>query len=362
MNLLDLNDEKVVIYGAGLMGKALKRCLDSSGNTDIICFLVQSSEGNPAEIDGIPVVSLDNAKDFQNEHVLIALHEKHMDSALENLRKRGFINLTPLSFDSDLWSELREGYIEKDWESNGRSYKRLSTGLKETVHLYVVHSVYDKMLKEDIVYNSCELPIQVGKALTDRRLYDITDDSGDNISDKNRSYSELTALYWIWKHDRSKYVGISHYRRKFEIDDKQLKHLLQSDIDVVVTVPVINFNTVKGQYCLDHSEADWQILSEAVTQLYPEYMATFCDIEKGNWYYAYNMMIAKKEILNEYCAWLFPILQYCENKIGQKEDAYQNRYAGFLSERLMTIFLEHNRERFNTVIGKKHFIEAEQVE
>lgn len=354
------NDERVVIYGAGLMGKALKKCLESSGNTAIICFLVQSSEGNPVEIDGIPVISIDNAKDFQREHILIALHEKHIDSALENLKEKGFINLTPISFDSDLWSELRERYLEKEWERNGRSYKRLSAELKEAVHLYVVHSVYDKALKEDIVYNSCELPIQAGKALTDRRLFDITDDIGDNISEKNRNYSELTALYWIWKHDRSKFAGISHYRRKFKIDDKQLEHLLQSDIDVVVTVPVINFNTVKGQYCLDHSEEDWQILSEAVDQLYPEYMTTFCDIEKGNWYYAYNMFIARKEILNEYGAWLFPILEYCDKRIRRKNDAYQDRYAGFLSERLMTVFLTHNEKRFNIAISDKHFFEEER--
>ena len=27
----------------------------------------------------------------------------------------------------------------------------------------------------------------------------IGDDTGDNISDKNREYCELTGIYWIWK-------------------------------------------------------------------------------------------------------------------------------------------------------------------
>ena len=45
-------------------------------------------------------------------------------------------------------------------------------------------------------------PIQVGTALTDRRLEGMTyhDNEGDNISEKNPDYCELTAQYWAWKH------------------------------------------------------------------------------------------------------------------------------------------------------------------
>ena len=44
-------------------------------------------------------------------------------------------------------------------------------------------------------------PMQVGTALTDRRLEGMTyhDNEGDNISEKNPDYCELTAQYWAWK-------------------------------------------------------------------------------------------------------------------------------------------------------------------
>lgn len=44
------------------------------------------------------------------------------------------------------------------------------------------------------------LPLHVGAALHPDVLPGIQgDDEGDNISRLNASYSELTALYWMWK-------------------------------------------------------------------------------------------------------------------------------------------------------------------
>lgn len=144
-------------------------------------------------------------------------------------------------------------------------------------------------------------------ALTKTRIAPVTDHMGDNISEKNKKYCELTALYWIWKHDRAKYVGLSHYRRRFALSDQ-----------AVMRLP-----------------------------------------ETGNFYYGYNMLIARREIFDQYCEWLFPILSQCERCIGDREDVYQGRYIGFLAERLMTIFLTHHKKEFKSVIARKHFIESE---
>ena len=69
------------------------------------------------------------------------------------------------------------------------------------------------------------------------------------------------------------------------------------------------------------------------------------------------MLITRKEVLNDYCAWLFPILFYCEEHCEKKHDAYQNRYIGFLAERLLSIYFIHHEDDFKIVHVRKHFIE-----
>ena len=63
------------------------------------------------------------------------------------------------------------------------------------------------------------LPVQVGAALADRDLGFARDDGGENISQKNPQYCELTAQYWAWKNlPGPEVLGLVHYRRYFVRD------------------------------------------------------------------------------------------------------------------------------------------------
>lgn len=95
------------------------------------------------------------------------------------------------------------------------------------------------------MHKSCEVPVdpmyfplQVGAAGKDvliplnRKEPVARDDTGENISEKNPSYCELTGLYWAWKNLQAEVIGLVHYRRYFERQDFSdgLYHLPIDDI------------------------------------------------------------------------------------------------------------------------------------
>ena len=69
-------------------------------------------------------------------------------------------------------------------------------------------------MPDDAMY----LPLHVGAALHPGVVAADNaagDDTGENISRLNDSYSELTGLYWLWKNADARFVGLVHYRRHF---------------------------------------------------------------------------------------------------------------------------------------------------
>ena len=76
-------------------------------------------------------------------------------------------------------------------------------------------------------------PIQVGTAISDVSLDMLHDDIGANISEKNRSYCELTAQYWAWKNDNDvDYYGFWHYRRYMSFLHRELPHNTFEDVEI----------------------------------------------------------------------------------------------------------------------------------
>ena len=58
-----------------------------------------------------------------------------------------------------------------------------------------------------------------------------------------------------------------------------------------------------------------------------------------------NMMIMNKELLNDYCSWLFDILFELGKRIDSSElTVFQGRFYGRISEIIFNVWLNHNIE------------------
>ena len=205
-------------------------------------------------------------------------------------------------------------------------------------------------------FNDWVVPIQVGAALTDKRISELTDDTGVSISEKNRNYCELTATYWAWKNLESKYKGICHYRRVFSINEKELYAIKNCDIDVVLPLPFICNPDASGQYRRYIKDADLELVKIALKELYLDYFIALKEISKKPYLYNYNMLIAKRAVFDKYCEWMFPILKRIEELSDIKNGKRNDRYIGYIGEILTALYFLYNKDNLNVVHGEKKWL------
>lgn len=238
--------------------------------------------------------------------------------------------------------------------------------------IYVItHKVYSN-IKSSYPYQ----PLLVGTSLGNSGLDSyLKDNEGENISKKNKNYCELTGMYWIWKNQLTSHniVGITHYRRYFVKNRKFFRKsslLTENDIKEALSYSDIilpekserqyNGQTAEKFFSINHDWKVWNFTQKIIKEKYPDYLEDFKWFSTQTSGFCFNMMICDSNLYNLYCCWLFPILFELESLIDfSNYDDYNKRMIGFVSERLINIWVHHNNLRVKTYpiyFEKKHNI------
>ena len=205
-------------------------------------------------------------------------------------------------------------------------------------------------MPEDKVY----LPLHVG-AEGKADLGYIKDNTGDNISAKNPNYCELTGLYWAWNNLQADYIGLVHYRRYFtrkevysiSLKKKQIlcteewESLLSNYSVVVADKRKYYIETNRSHYNHAHPSIGLDETETIIKEKYPDYSEAFATVMNRTWAHMFNMFVMRQDLFLQYCQWLFNILFELEKRLDLSEfDAYNSRVFGFVSERLLDVWLE----------------------
>lgn len=206
---------------------------------------------------------------------------------------------------------------------------------------------------EDLKFNNY-CPLQVG-AEGKISLGYLKDNTGDNISSKNANYCELTGVYWIWKNVTDEYKGIVHYRRFFgksnlcskktEIYSYDELVSMLKKVDIILPYTEYFKQNAKDELLCNCCTLEiFEEMERIVKSKYPEYKEAFDTYFSNNKSTLFNMMFCKSEIFDEYCKWLFDILLELEKQVDlTKLNEYQQRLYGFLSERLLNVWVIKNK-------------------
>lgn len=226
-------------------------------------------------------------------------------------------------------------------------------------------------------------PIQVGAALADTHFPGfLHDDTGENISEKNRSYCELTAQYWAWKNVEADYYGFFHYRRylypdttakrpyiiKREPSLAQLNKLGYEDFaeliqqyDMILPMGENMFVPVREHYAAApfHHGKDLALAEKIVRKRHPEMAGALETYFSGTVLYFGNIFIMKRQVFHDYCAWLFPILEEFDRRADL--DGYfpqERRVDGYLAERLLGVWTAYARDKGGVTLElpRVHFV------
>lgn len=363
----------IYIFGAQSRGKTLFGYLtELFPALTIRAFLTDNDENNDALIEKIPVYHMAGRPELDTTiPVLLATKGIFHEQITERLKDYGFHIICPINVEAD--NCLRNAYVSKVYAQQGREFVKLEHLQKDlcdektvkavdknisSVCICVAKSIYDKELETPYIYPEYEMPVQVGAVLTTERLKDVEwiDSTGDNISDRNRQYSELTGLYWMWKNCHYDIAGLAHYRRHFILPADWCKIMVQHGIDAVVPVPTYVYPDIDTNYRERHIPEDWDFLLQYLKGMDTHTYETALKVFGGSLYLPCNMFIAKWEVLDRLCSWMFPILDAVTQNGGIKEDVYMNRYAGFVSERLITLFFALYCDRYKIVYADRIFL------
>lgn len=205
------------------------------------------------------------------------------------------------------------------------------------------------------------IPLHIGAALNKDKIKKdlgyIRDDDGENISNLNASFCELTGLYWGWKNLDCDYVGLVHYRRHFTLYNKSYNKF-DNILGYEEIIPLLNkykvfvpkkrkyyIETLYSHYKHTHYKIHLDIVRDIIIDKYPDYLKTYDEVLRQRYGYMFNMMILEKSLLNDYCLWLFDILFELKNRIHNQElSFFQGRFYGRVSEIIFNVWLKKQLE------------------
>ena len=181
------------------------------------------------------------------------------------------------------------------------------------------------------------------------------DNTGDNISSQNYTFSEMTGLYWAWKNLKCDYLGFVHYRRYFAAKSKfgtadpeaaltgeEAQKLLFEHKILLPRRRKYYIETLYSHYAHTADGRHLDVAREIISRKCPEYIESFDEVMRQSWGWMFNMFIMPKIVADEYCEWVFGILFDLSGKVGiDNMNAFEMRYPARVAELLFNVWINY---------------------
>ena len=165
------------VFGAQVVAYGVYTALCSLYDITPECFVVSDSDGNPAEIDGVPVRVLNNCGLDKDTLILVSATELLLDEICVVLEKNGFRDYLRIG------SREEHLLMSLYFETIGKFplLRSSSSGAICDLAVYEAKNHRDKPLINIPALKNWERSIQAGADITDARIAPLLDNTGINI-------------------------------------------------------------------------------------------------------------------------------------------------------------------------------------
>lgn len=332
---------KFVIYGAQVIAYGAYIAIKELTGREPEAFVVTSLTGNPSSIDGIPVIEASALT--KETFVVVAVTELIQKELIPFLQAQGIEDYFVLTQHEEflLMSEYYKAIGRFDYiKGKDELSQPLASGdiVATDFAIYEVSNHRDKLLSQHPDLKPYEISIQAGAALAEPMAVKAFDNTGVNISYKNKQYCEMSASYWVWKNTSHAWKGIEHYRRHMMVAPSYVA----DDIDVFLPLPYICYPDTMHQFGRFVSEGVKQLLFDALKALHQAEYEDYCKILHGPYQYTYNLLVARRQVFDDYCTWFFQITEYMEQFGDVVPDIRDTRALSYVAEVLTNLYFMYH--------------------
>lgn len=340
----------IYVFGATASAQLTTQFVYNWTDTSIKGYIVSQPEDNPDYFNGKKVYSLYDFNEQEKKQIYIIISQSwgRTKDITNMLRANGFENVYASA------TQIKTELTDDDWSKVEKMFacgKKGDTNQEKlscTIYAVTSHLNLHKQMKE---YNSEYITyIQAGAALTDISMCDVKDNIGENISEKNPYYCELTAGYWAAKNNKeSDYLGLYHYSRGLDLADEELESFLCKNNQVIVSNP---YGVRYSMMCRLHRE-DYERIRAAVLSVNAQYEESVDAYFLQSFFIPGNIMVASRIIFCEYYDWMMKVMETCEKLLlDSYGDEVPKRIWGYYGEHLHNIYLIHHRNEYDVSFAK----------
>lgn len=368
------------IYGAGIVGYGVCEAVSGLYGACVKAYVTTERKEGQTAFAGRPLLAVKELRADAEVLILVATPSVYRKEITETLEKYGQCDFLVLS-DLDIYELMRRFFrreygftsiadlqaasvaddasSEADLEFSESESAFISAANERkqlalpTCRIYMAKHVKDAELIEQAALPSHIQPIQAGAVLAGKKICPQGDDTGENISNRNYTYSELSVTYWVWKNDVSDYKGICHYRRFLALSEDDYQILFMNNVDAVLPLPYLCKGDASFQWKRYVKEEDMDLLLSVMSE--DEREAALRALSKP-YIYNHNLVLAKREVFDDYCAWLFGILFATEQRILERDGKLAPRLMGYLGEVLTSIYFTERAESLRIVHAPERWL------